>query len=116
MVETKQAVDRLEEILAVPGIDAVYVGPADLSITLGLPPGMDNGGAFEEARVHIAEVCRRHGVAPGIHANAGLAAKHAAAGYQMITVSGDVPAMTAGAARDLATVRESAPASKPLYG
>ncbi|WP_343393129.1 aldolase/citrate lyase family protein [Candidatus Amarobacter glycogenicus] len=43
MIETKQAVERLDEILAVPGIDAVYVGPADLSITLGLPPGMANG-------------------------------------------------------------------------
>ena len=116
MIETKQAVDRLDEILSVPGIDAVYVGPADLSITLGLPPGMDNGGAFEEARVKIANACARHGVAAGIHANASLAAKHAAAGYRMITVSGDLAAMTAGAARDLKSVRESAPASgKPVY-
>ena len=51
MIETERAVERLDDILAVPGIDAVYVGPADLSITLGQPPRMDNGGAFEEARV-----------------------------------------------------------------
>ena len=57
MIETKRALDDLDAILAVPGIDAVYVGPADLSITLGLPPRMDNGGAFEEARLTIAEAC-----------------------------------------------------------
>lgn len=36
MVETVEAVDRLEDILAVPGIDGVFVGPSDLSITLGV--------------------------------------------------------------------------------
>ncbi|MEJ5222351.1 MAG: aldolase/citrate lyase family protein, partial [Tepidiforma sp.] len=85
MIETRQALDRLDEILAVPGIDAVYVGPADLSITLGLPPRMDNDGAFEEARLRIAAACRERGITAGIHANAALAAKHAAAGYRMIT-------------------------------
>ena len=53
MIETKQAVEPLDDILAVPGIDAVYVGPADLSVTLGQPPRLDNGGAFEEARLRI---------------------------------------------------------------
>jgi 4-hydroxy-2-oxoheptanedioate aldolase len=116
MIETKQAVERLDDILAVPGIDAVYVGPADLSITLGLPPGMNNGGAFEEARVLIARKCAEHGVTPGIHANAGLAAKHAEAGYRMITISGDAVALAAGAAADLHAVRETGGASKAVYG
>jgi 4-hydroxy-2-oxoheptanedioate aldolase len=116
MVETRQAVERLEEILAVPGIDAVYVGPADLSITLGLPPRMDNGSPFEEARLRIAECCAKAGVTAGIHATAALAAKHAAAGYRMITVSGDSGAMAAGVSRDLKTVRETPDAAgKPVY-
>lgn len=116
MIETGQAVERLDAILAVPGIDAVYVGPADLSITLGLLPGMNNGGAFEEARVLIAQKCAAHGVTAGIHANAGLAAKHAAAGYRMITISGDVPALATGAAADIRSVRESAGQGKAIYG
>ncbi|MBI2765298.1 MAG: hypothetical protein HYX53_05210 [Chloroflexi bacterium] len=115
MIETGNAVRQLDDILAVPGIDAVYVGPADLSITLGLPPAMDNGGAFEDARLTIAGACKRHGVTAGIHANASLAAKHAAAGYQMITVSGDVGSIAAGAARDLKAVRESAGSVQPVY-
>ena len=108
MIETRQALDNLDDILDVPGIDAVYVGPADLSITLGLPPGMDNGGAFEEARVRIAEACKKRGIAPGIHATANLAAKHAAAGYQIITISSDQGAMVAGARADITKAREGA--------
>lgn len=105
MVETKQAVDQLDEILAVEGIDAVYVGPSDLSITLGLPPGPDNGGAFEEARLRIARACAQRGVTAGIHANARLAAKHRSAGYRMITIWQDLPALTATASADLRTAR-----------
>ena len=116
MIETKQAVERLDEILAVPGIDAVYVGPADLSITLGLPPGMANGGAFEEARVLIAKKCAEHGVTAGIHANASLAEKHAAAGYRMITISGDAVAIPVQAQADLKLARGAASGGKAVYG
>lgn len=116
MIETKQAVERLDDILAVPGIDAVYVGPADLSITLGLPPGMANEGAFEEARVLIAKKCAGRGVTAGIHANASLAAKHAAAGYRMITISGDAVAIPVQAQADLKLARGSASGTKAVYG
>ncbi len=117
MIETRQAVERLDDILAVPGIDAVYVGPADLSITLGLMPRMDNEGEFEAARLRIAERCQKYGIVPGIHANAGLAAKHAAAGYRMITIGGDAVGMASAAAADLRTVRSAAnEAGKPAYG
>ena len=110
MIETKPALAGLDDILSVPGVDAVYVGPADMSITLGLPPRMDNGGAFEEARIAIAEGCRQHGVTAGIHGNAGLARKHADAGYRMITVYHDVAALASGAAADLRVARSQEPA------
>ena len=108
MIETKQAVDQLDDILAVPGIDAVYVGPSDLSITFGQQPRGDNEGAFEQARLRIAAGCREHGVVAGIHANAGLAARHRNAGYQMITISSDVLSLGAGAHADLKVAREGA--------
>ncbi len=116
MIETKQAVERLDEILAVPGIDAVYVGPADLSITYGLPPGMNNGSPFEEARVLIAKKCGEHGITAGIHANASLAAKHFAAGYRMITISGDAVAIPVQAQADLKVARGVADGQKAVYG
>jgi 4-hydroxy-2-oxoheptanedioate aldolase len=119
MIETSQAVERLDDILSVPGIDAVYVGPADLSITLGLAPALDNGGAFEEARLAIANACRRHGITAGIHANASLAAKHASAGYRMITITHDLGSINAAAAADLRLARggaAAAPAPARPYG
>ncbi len=65
-IETQTALDRRDELTAVPGVDAVMVGPADLSISLGIP------GQFEhpkliEAIDKIIESCNKHGVAPGIH-------------------------------------------------
>lgn len=105
MIETRQAVERIDEILSVPGIDAVYVGPADLSITLGQQPSMNNDGAFEVARQTIAKACAAHGVTAGIHASASLAEKHLETGYRLITISSDLGALTGGAARDLRSVR-----------
>jgi 4-hydroxy-2-oxoheptanedioate aldolase len=115
MIETKRALDGLDGILDVPGIDAVYVGPADMSITLGQQPRMDNGGAFEEARLRIAEACAKRGITPGIHGDASLAAKHAAAGYRMITITSDIAAIAARAAADLASVGSSADLGKTAY-
>ena len=107
MIETEQAVESLDDILAVDGIDAVYVGPADLSITLGQPPAMANEGRFEEARLRIAAACTAHGVVAGIHASAALVAKHAAAGFQLVTISSDQGGVRAGARSDLELARGS---------
>ncbi|MDP3767033.1 MAG: aldolase/citrate lyase family protein, partial [Dehalococcoidia bacterium] len=94
-----------------------YVGPADLSLTLGLPPAMDHDDeSFERARRDIAEACRRHGVTAGIHASAKLAPKHVEAGYQMITVSSDLSSMASAAAADLRSVRETGATGRPVYG
>ena len=50
MIETVEALGHLDDILSVPGVDAIYVGPADLSLSLGLPPGNnDDADSFREA-------------------------------------------------------------------
>jgi 4-hydroxy-2-oxoheptanedioate aldolase len=116
MIETATALGNLDDILSVPGIDAVYVGPADLSLTLGLEPRMDQDApSFEEARQTISAACQRHGIVPGIHANASLAKKHADAGYRMITISTDVGAMSSQAAADLRSVRSGGDSGQPAY-
>ena len=108
MIETKQAVDHIDEILDVPGIDAIYVGPADLSLTYGLPPAMDNPGEpFDGALRAIVESCARHGVTPGIHANADLSKKRSTSGFRMITVGFDIGPITAAFRADLATSRSA---------
>jgi len=65
-IETKAAIERIDELLSVPKIDAVMIGPADLSISLGV------AGQFEHPTLvaaieKIRDACVRHGVAPGIH-------------------------------------------------
>ena len=68
MIETAEAVKNIDEILSVPGVDAVYVGPSDLSLTMGCKPRLDQTDPpVVEAQQKIVEACKRHGVAAGIH-------------------------------------------------
>ncbi len=64
-IETQKALDARDELLAVPGIDAVLIGPADLSISLGVP------GEFQHPKMVAAieavrDSCIKYGVAPGM--------------------------------------------------
>jgi 4-hydroxy-2-oxoheptanedioate aldolase len=91
MIETKQAVENVDEIAKVPGIDALYIGPADLSITYGLAPKPDQDDPeWNAALDRVKAACERNGVIPAIHAEAGLAAKRRDAGWRMITVGFDL--------------------------
>jgi 2-keto-3-deoxy-L-rhamnonate aldolase RhmA len=65
-IETKTAIDRIDELLSVPKIDAVMIGPADLSISLGVA-GQFEHPALVAAIEKIRDACNRHGIAPGIH-------------------------------------------------
>jgi len=63
-IETKRAVDARDELLSVAGIDAVMVGPVDLSISLGVPGDFQHP-LMVEAMEKIRDSCIAHGVAPG---------------------------------------------------
>ncbi len=65
-IETKTALERVDDLLAVPGVDAVMVGPADLSTSLGVPGEFDHP-KMVEAIERVRDSCNRHGVAPGLH-------------------------------------------------
>ncbi|UFN50615.1 aldolase/citrate lyase family protein [Roseomonas sp. OT10] len=72
MIETRQALDNLDAILDVPGVDAIYVGPSDLGISLGLPPRMDREepemlGHYER----LVKATRSRGQGIGIHCASG---------------------------------------------
>lgn len=118
MIETAEAISNLDDILSTPGIDAIYVGPADLSISLGLDPyGNDGNPVFDDALATIVAGCRRHGVVPGIHATGPLTPRRREQGFRMITVTSDALAMRAGYASELAAARDDgdAAASGSLY-
>jgi len=106
MIETKQAVADIDSILAVPGIDAVYVGPADLSITLGLPPRNNDGEPlFDSALAAIVAACKRAGVVAGIHANGDLVNSRLDLGFRMVTAISDLLAARIGYRTELAKCR-----------
>ena len=109
MIETAEAVKNIEEILRVPGVDAVYVGPSDLSLTLGCKPRLDQTDPpVVEAQQRIVEACKRHGVVAGIHnATAAYALKMIAAGYQFVTLASDSRFLAAKAAEEVAAVRKT---------
>jgi 4-hydroxy-2-oxoheptanedioate aldolase len=111
MIETVEALKNLDSILATPGIDAIYVGPADLSASLGLKPqNNDDESVFMDALDAIVAGCRKAGVVPGIHTTAPLVQRRVEQGFRMITVTSDMLAMRGLLAADLATARG---ASKP---
>jgi 2-keto-3-deoxy-L-rhamnonate aldolase RhmA len=64
-VESKEAVDQIDEIASVPGVDVVCVGPQDLSISLGVHGAFDDP-LFVENIAKIIEGCARHHVAVGM--------------------------------------------------
>lgn len=107
MIETRPALDNLEEILSVPGVDAVYIGPMDLSLALGLAPRADRDGdaVYTEARQRVLDGCHRHRVVAGIHAGPAAAAGRVADGFKLVLVSSDGDILARGARRDLESVR-----------
>ncbi len=106
-LETAKAIANADAIMSVPGIAAVYVGPTDLSLTLGQPPNLDNPGAFDDAVDAVVAAARRHNVVPGIHASTALAAKRKATGYRMITIANDLAMILAAFAAELDAAREA---------
>jgi 4-hydroxy-2-oxoheptanedioate aldolase len=118
MIETAQALENLDDILSVPGVDAIYVGPSDLSLALGCKPRLDQTDPpVVEAQKKIAAACKRHGVVAGIHNNtAAYALKMAAEGYQFLTLASDSRFLAARASEEVGAVKKSAKEGKlPAY-
>lgn len=107
MIETVAAVERAEEICATTGLDGVYVGPADLAISMGVQFGREPlPQAHREAIDHVVTACRANGIVPGTHTGGGADARTALdAGFRMATVSTDAAIFRQAAARHLADAR-----------
>lgn len=95
-IEHIDAVNRVDEILSVPGIDAAFIGPSDLSASMGLAPSLDQTDSrFEEAVREVVEAAKRHHVAPGIMVSGAEGAlKRIAQGFTMLGVSTEATIMT----------------------
>ena len=66
MIETQKAIDNIDEILSVPGIDVLLVGPSDLSIELDVPLDYECD-TYQKGLDVIANACKKHGVVPGMY-------------------------------------------------
>lgn len=105
MVETVSAMERLEEIVAVKGVDAVFIGPSDFAVSMGLPPRSDE----PEHRRRLEEVpavCRSRDVVAGIACGSGeLLTRWKQAGYTMLALPSDMVLLRQAAAEILQTAR-----------
>ena len=102
-IESRGAVERAEEIMAVDGIDGCWLGPGDLANSLGFER---NTPEHDEAVMRMIEACKKYGKAPGIAAGSvEQVEKWAAAGCTFIDVGGDNGYIMAGAAADLSALK-----------
>lgn len=105
MIETADGLDQVEEIAGTPGLDGLYIGPSDLSLALGLTPGV-GGEALEEAIARIRETAHRHGLIAGMHCRAGEVARtRAAEGFELVTVAVDSSLFRSALAGEISVAR-----------
>ena len=113
MIETARGLAALDDICAVPGVTGVYVGPADLAISMGFGPA----DAWTHPQVKAAMTRIQHtaagaGLITGIHAGTGTLGKAMAElGFRMVTLASESQALRRGAAAHLAEARDAAPAT-----
>jgi 4-hydroxy-2-oxoheptanedioate aldolase len=118
MVETREALERVDEIAATPGLDGIYVGPSDLALSLGLPPTLEvREVEHAEAVERVRQACAANGIAAGIHAPSGeWARRHAEAGFDVVTVATDASLLGGAAAEEVAAARGGCVGGSPGRG
>nr|MEA2798620.1 4-hydroxy-2-oxoheptanedioate aldolase [Phenylobacterium sp.] len=98
MIETAAGLANVEAIVATPGLDGVYIGPSDLSLAMGGPPGQDSDApglmaAFDK----IVTACKAAGVRVGVHTGSlAYSQKMVGRGFDMVTVGVDTRYLMSG--------------------
>jgi 4-hydroxy-2-oxoheptanedioate aldolase len=107
MIETAQALDNLDAILSVEGLDAIYIGPSDLSLALGCKPVFDDvDPPVAQAIDHIVERAKAHGVVAAVHnGRADVARARIAKGFRFVTLGSDARLLAAGSQQLLGAKR-----------
>ena len=106
MIETSEAVDNLDKILSVDELDAVYIGPSDLAVTMGYTPGTYQK-EVEDCLIYIVETCKSKNIKTGIHCPDGKTVKERFdMGYDLGTISADAALLTQASKREIADAKK----------
>jgi 4-hydroxy-2-oxoheptanedioate aldolase len=114
-IETPTAFAQLEVIAAVPGVDSIFIGPADLSASMGYPGDMGNPAVQDKLRAG-AQNCKRLGIPCGIvGANPDMVGKFLEYGFSWVAVGSDLAMLVSRAQEFLGAVRKTVdrPQSRP---
>ncbi len=104
-IETREALESIDEIVSVPGVDVAFIGPNDLSIALGVP-GQTTSSVLVAAIERVMDACGRHGVTAGIQMNDMQLALHwAERGFRMVSYSAETSLLTSAALTATASLR-----------
>jgi 4-hydroxy-2-oxoheptanedioate aldolase len=103
MIETVEGAEHVEEIAAVPGVDAVFIGPTDLAVSAGLPPSLGfEHPEHDRLAQRVLDACNHQGVVAGIYCNSvSVAERRLEQGFRMLAVVTDMTLLNT-AAKDAA--------------
>ena len=112
MIESVRAMENLDALCSVPGVDAVFMGPNDLSVSMGIPEERDNP-VFIDAMQRIIDTAARHGIAAGGHfSKMSHAQRMVRQGARFVPFSSDLRFVQLGLIDSLATLRGTKPGGK----
>lgn len=104
-IETAESVEHLEAIVSIEGVDALFIGPTDLSISLGVP-GQPEAPVLIEAIEKVMKSCKAHGVATAIQANdLAYAKRWTEAGMEIISYGSEIGLLAAAASAGIQSIR-----------
>ena len=91
MAEHIEAIEHADDILSVPGIDAVFIGPNDLHNSMGKPPVFESDDReFVDGVAHVLKTAQKYGIAAGIHVlDAETAQRRIQEGFQFMAVASE---------------------------
>jgi len=109
MIETTQALDNMDAIMATPGLSGVYIGPSDLSLSMGHTPKLDQEEpAVVKEIARIRETAKKHGIFAGIHClEPAYARRMVDDGFDLVTLASDNRLLSAAAADGIADIRQT---------
>ena len=104
-IETAEAVERLDKVLSIPGVDAALVGPTDLSVALGVPGRMDDP-VLTGAIGRVMATCARIGVTAAIHTNdVQMTGDWARKGMRLVSINSEAGLLMAGVRAAVTAIR-----------